>query len=234
MEQPHPLRTRPAIRNLLEHLHALSLHQEAERSARGTHFPLKESDKVDFERQLVALDHDKCQAMYLILRAMGARRVIEAGTSYGVSLLWLLAAVTANDEAALSRPLPAVVIGTENEPSKVAKAVQHVREAFEGNIPACLCLLEGDLLKTLAEADIPEGSIDSLLLDIWAPLALSTLKIVLPKLRKGAVVFIDNSVSSRDRFEELLKFIRAPVNGFQSTTLPYSGGFEMAVFCGEL
>jgi len=107
---------------------------------------------------------------------------LTAGTSYGVSLLWLLAAVTDNlkDNTARSTNFPPLVIGTEKEPSKVKKALSHVEEAFEGNIPACLQILEGDLLKNLAEANITDESIDALLLDIWAPLSLPTLKILLP------------------------------------------------------
>ncbi|KAL8283185.1 hypothetical protein RQP46_005963 [Phenoliferia psychrophenolica] len=170
--------------------------------------------------------------MYLILRAMGAERVVEAGTSYGVSLLWLLAAVTTNAE--LSGKTGAVVYGTENEPKKAELARGHVREAFGGQIPPQLSLLEGDLLKTLPEANIEDRSIDCLLLDIWAPLSLPTLKIVLPKLRIGAVVFIDNTstVRSAERYEDLLNFVRRPGSGFISSTLPYSGGFEMCIFTG--
>lgn len=44
---------------------------------------------------------------------------------------------------------------------------------------------------------MPARSVDFLLCDIWAPLALSTLKVMLPKLRKGACVLIDNSVVGR-------------------------------------
>ena len=79
-------------------------------------------------------------------------------------MLWLLAAVTAN--SASSKNPTAVVYGTENEPKKAALALAHAREAF-GQIPTQLSLLEGDLLETLPAANIEDGSIDCLLLDIW-------------------------------------------------------------------
>lgn len=157
---------------------------------------------------------------------------ILAGTSYGISLLWILAAVTANQSVTSSSSLPSLVIGTENEPKKAAHALNHIREAFSGSIPTQLSLLEGDLLQTLPAAKIADKSIDALLLDIWAPVALPTLKIIIPKLRTGAVLFIDNTVSSTERYKELLAFVRDPLNGFQSTTLPHSGGFDMCVFTG--
>ncbi|KAM0746168.1 S-adenosyl-L-methionine-dependent methyltransferase, partial [Meredithblackwellia eburnea MCA 4105] len=221
----------PALRSLLDRLHAISLEQEA--ASRGAHFPKSSSDKDVFKDRLVALDEDKCQAMYLLLRAMGARRVIEAGTSYGVSLLWLLAAVTTNTTPSSSTPsnVPApLVIGTENEPEKAAKAIEHVKEAFDGKVPECLKLLEGDLLETLKAANLQDRSIDALLLDIWAPLALPTLKIIQPKLRIGGIVLIDNTVVSASRYEELLTYVRSPGSGFQSTILPHFGGFDFCVY----
>jgi len=229
---PHPLSDRPILKHLLEKLHTLSLEQEKETSARGSHFPKALSDHEGFKDQLVALDEDKAQAMYLILRTMGAKRIVEAGTSYGVSLLWLLAAVTANEEKAHeigSNELPSLVIGTEYEAEKADRALQHVKEGF-GGLPSCLELLRGDLLKTLVEANLPDRSIDALLLDIWSELALPTLKIILPKLRIGGAVFIDNTIASAERYEDLFRFIREPKNGFQVTTLPYSGGFDICVY----
>lgn len=155
--------------------------------------------------------------------------------------------MTANSRG-VSGGHPSVVYGTENEPAKAALARSHVLEAF-GEVPEQLSLLEGDLLETLPAADIPDESIDCVLLDIWfvpglegvddvqvltrgcrAPLALPTLKILIPKLRVGAVVFIDNTDSSADRYRDLLAILRSHDSGLISTTLPFSGGFEMCCF----
>ena len=124
---------------------------------------------------------------------------------------------------------PALVIGTELEPRKAAIARQHVSEAF-GSLPPHLSLLEGDLLQTLPQAQLADRSIDALLLDTWSPLALPTLRIMLPKLRRGAAVFIDNTVASRDNYRDLLGFLRDPENGFMCSTLPHDGGFELCVY----
>jgi len=76
--QPHhPLESHPSLRKVLDRLHAISLSQEAERAGRGTHFPSALATADGFEDQLVALDEDKCKAMYSILRAMGATRIVE-------------------------------------------------------------------------------------------------------------------------------------------------------------
>lgn len=124
-----------------------------------------------------------------------------------------------------------MVIGTEYEASKAAHALTHVREAF-GELPTSLSLLEGDLLLALPSAVIPDGSIDAVLLDIWAPVALPTLKILQAKLRSGAVVFVDNTDASKERYAELFGFLRSGTC-FEWTTLPYLGGFDIYVYNGE-
>ena len=67
---------------------------------------------------------------------------------------------------------------------------------------------------------------------VWSVLALPTLKTVLPKLRRGAVVLTDNTISGAEGYKDLLAFLRAPENGFQNITLPYTNGFEMSVYRG--
>lgn len=145
-------------------------------------------------------------------------------------MLWLLAAVMDNEASGLapSSAFPFLVVGTENEAPKATIALSHVEEGF-GSQPPALDLLQGDILQTLPALDLNAESIDALLLGIWSSLALPTLKILIPKLRIGAVVFIDNTISSADRYKELLSFLRAPNSGFFCTTLPYSGGFELCV-----
>ncbi len=69
--------------------------------------------------KLVALDREKGEFCYQICRALRARRVVEAGTSFGVSTLFLAAAVRANSRDARSE---GIVIGTENEPEKAKPA----------------------------------------------------------------------------------------------------------------
>ena len=60
--------------------------------------------------KLVALDRDKAEFCYQVCRALGARRVVEAGTSFGVSTLFLAAAVRDNLR---QNGGGGVVIGTE-------------------------------------------------------------------------------------------------------------------------
>src|SRR5437773_7146082 len=80
--------------------------------------------------KLVALDRDKAEFCYQLCRALGARRVVEAGTSFGVSTLVLAAAVRDNLRGNSSGGGPeGIVIGTEYEPKKAEAARAHFAEA---------------------------------------------------------------------------------------------------------
>lgn len=65
---------------------------------------------------------------------------------------------------------------------------------------------------------------------VWSALSLPTLKTVLPRLRPGAVVLTDNTISGAKGYADLLAYLRTPENGFQNMTLPFTNGFEMSVY----
>src|SRR6202166_3069147 len=76
--------------------------------------------------KLVALDRNKAEFCYQLCRANNARRIVEVGTSYGVSTLYLAAAVRDNVQAVDGN---GVVIGTEYEPKKACAARAHFEQA---------------------------------------------------------------------------------------------------------
>jgi predicted O-methyltransferase YrrM len=173
--------------------------------------------------KLVALDPDKAALCYLLCRSLGARRVVEAGTSFGVSTIYLASAVRDNVQASGGA---GVVIGTEHEPAKAAAARQNFDEA---GVSKWIDLREGDLRETLKEID---GPVDFMLADIWIPMALPALKLVAPRMRTGAIVLADNTVQFAKPYAEYLQFVRDPVNGFRSHSIPMKGGLEMSVRVG--
>jgi predicted O-methyltransferase YrrM len=143
--------------------------------------------------KLIALDRSKAEFCYHVCRALRARRVVEAGTSFGVSTIFLAAAVRDNlgQEAAASLKVSGhpIVIGTEHEPRKIRMARGHFGEAGLLNL---IDLREGDLRETLQDVD---GPIDFMLIDIWTPMARPALGPIAPHLREGAVVICDNTSS---------------------------------------
>lgn len=174
--------------------------------------------------KLVALDRDKAEFCYLLCRANGARRIVEAGTSFGVSTLYLAAAVRDNVRAGGG---DGVVIGTEYEPEKAAAAREHFEAA---GLSAFIDLREGDLRETLRQID---GPVDFMLVDIWVPMARPALELVAPRLRPGAIVICDNTAEHWGAYAEYFAFLNDPANGFRTMTLPFGGGLELSVRCGS-
>lgn len=252
---PSPLDAPQHVLDLLSELHRQSLEQEALISKKGKVFSsevlgdLKDRSpatdpQLGFDQlmldKFIALDEDKCQFTYQLINAMGATNVVEAGTSFGVSTIYLALAV-AKTKAATGKD--GVVIATEKEKQKADIARQYWAECGP-EIEQQIDLREGDLLETLQDR-LPQ--IDLLLLDsecnhlitpviwadgnlVWSALALPTLKTVLPRLRRGAVILTDNTISGAKGYANLLAFLRAPENGFQNMTLPFTNGFEMSVY----
>lgn len=144
------------ILNLLSTLHAESLEQESKIDKKvyadptGVH-----AATVD---KFIALDADKAEYVYSLLRATGAINVVEAGTSFGVSTIYLALAVAANAKA---KGVTGRVIATEHEKTKAERARGYWRNCGK-MVEDVIELREGDLRQTLTK-DL--GTVDFLLLD---------------------------------------------------------------------
>jgi predicted O-methyltransferase YrrM len=214
------------LEQLLDALHSRSDEQvaslrrfEAERASKA----LTEDEIRNFRSdKLVALDRDKAEFCYQLCRATDTRRIVEIGTSFGVSTLYLAAAVRDNVRAAGGSGM---VIGTEYEPAKAAAARTHFEQA---GLSRFIDLREGDLRETLVDTG---GPLDFVLVDIWIPMARVALELVSPHLRAGAVVLCDNTEQYRNEYADYFAFLADPANGFRTMTLPFDGGLELSVRC---
>jgi predicted O-methyltransferase YrrM len=157
--------------------------------------------------------------LYLSVRSLGARNVVEFGTSFGISTTYLAAGVRDNGDG--------LVIGTELEPSKHATATANLKEA---NLDAWADVRLGDARETLK--DVPEP-VDLVFLDGWKDLYLPVLELLRPRLRPGAVVIADNIFTFRKSLRPYVAHMQSGANGFVSTTLSLGEGFEYSVFVGD-
>ncbi len=154
--------TPPHILALLDRLHAESLAQEALLDRSVFVGATSEAAKKDAVRdKFIALDQDKSQYVYALARATDARTIVEAGTSFGVSTIYLALAASANAAAAGGQGKRANVIATEYEPTKAARAREYWAECGDV-VTGAIDLREGDLRETLLE-NLDE--VDLLLLD---------------------------------------------------------------------
>ncbi|MGO8917367.1 MAG: O-methyltransferase [Stellaceae bacterium] len=152
--------------------------------------------------------------IYLLCRAQRATRVAEFATSIGMSTLYFAAALRDNGGGS--------VIGSELVPEKVAAARRNLAEA---GLTDLVDLRQGDARDTLRDLG---GPVDFVLIDGWPggegpSLARQVMELVAPQIRTGGLVMNDNGEA------DYLAYVRDPLNGFRSLSLPLNRGTELSV-----
>lgn len=139
--------------------------------------------------------------LYMTARACKATRIVEFGTSMGISTIYLAAALRDNGGGHL--------ITTELQPDKVAKACANFKAA---GLDAFVEIRHGDALETLSHL---QDDVDLLLIDGAMTLYLPVLKLIEPRLNPGAAILAENA------FEPgYLGYVRDPANNYLSMSLP--------------
>lgn len=169
---------------------------------------------AQFKDVYIPISRAQGRFLYLVARSTAAKRIVEFGTSFGVSTIYA---------AAAARDTGGHVVGTELEPSKRERALANVAEAGLADVVEVRL---GDALETLR--DVP-GPIDLVLLDGWKDLYLPVLRLLEPKLRPGSIVLADNIKTFRRSLQPFLDYVEGGRNGFHALTLPLADGFEYAV-----
>jgi len=144
--------------------------------------------------------------LYMCARTRKARRIVEFGTSFGISAIHLACALRDGGGGQL--------IGTELEPTKTAAA----RESLDAaGLADLVDIRVGDALETLRGGI--DGDIDMVHLDGAFHLYLPILKLLEPHLKAGALVIGENAVEPG-----YLDYVRDPRNGYLSVALPFDAG----------
>ena len=162
----------------------------------------------------IPVDPDQGKFLYVTARVLNAKRIVEFGTSFGISTIYLAATARANGGN---------VIGTELVPEKVNAARANVAQA---GLAQFVDIREGDAMKTLSTIDEP---IDLLLLDGWKDIYLPMVKMLTPKLRAGAAVIADNVFTFKTALRPYVAHMQNRENGFDSVTLPLGHGMEYSM-----
>jgi predicted O-methyltransferase YrrM len=154
------------------------------------------------------------QFLYALVRASRPETVVEFGTSFGISTIYLAAAVADNGIGH--------VHGSEMSAAKIAAARANIKDA---GLAGAVTVHEGDARETLA--DLP-GPIGFVLLDGWKDLCLPVLRLLEPRLRPGALVVADDS--SFSTMADYLAYVRDPANGYVSVAFPVEDGMEVSCY----
>ncbi|MFC0110534.1 O-methyltransferase [Kibdelosporangium aridum] len=157
---------------------------------------------------------DGGKLLYSLIRAARPETVVEFGTSFGISTIYLAAAVADNGTGH--------VYGSEMNDSKREAAQANLKEA---GLAEHVTVLPGDARESLKEVPGPIGMV---LLDGWKNLCLPVLKLLEPKLTPGALVVADDVTFPT--MADYLGYVRDPANGYVSVEFPVEDGMEVSCY----
>ena len=142
--------------------------------------------------------------LYMCARACKARRIVEFGSSMGISAIYMAAALRDMGGGRL--------IGTDLEPGKIARARANVDAA---GLADFVEFRLGDARETLAAG---VGEVDMVMLDGAFTLYLPILKLLEPQLKRGALIIGENAFEEASGY---IDYVRDPENGYLSLSLPF-------------
>jgi predicted O-methyltransferase YrrM len=183
------------------------------------HERIREEDKMrgsgGLDQRLLAVGPDTGQVINILAQSLAAPTILEIGTSYGYSGIWLADAARASGGR---------LITMELQDYKSA----HAREmATKAGLADYIDFRVGDAVQMIA--GLP-GKVDFVLLDLWKDLYVPCLEAFYPKLNPGAIVVADNMI--RPGGEEVKRYGRAvrAQPGMTSVMLPVGTGIEVSRF----
>lgn len=142
--------------------------------------------------------------LYMCARACKAKRIVEFGSSMGISAIYMAAALRDMGGGRL--------IGTDLEPGKIERARANVAAAGLADLVEFRL---GDARETLG-SDL--GQIDMVMLDGAFTLYLPILKLLEPALKPGALIVGENAFEEASGY---IDYVRDPQNGYLSLSLPF-------------
>jgi predicted O-methyltransferase YrrM len=155
--------------------------------------------------------------MNLLIKEAGARRILEVGSSYGYSTIWLAEAARAVDGKVISLEL------------QVAKTQYARTQLLRAGLAQAVEFRVDDALASLTQ--LP-GPFDFALIDLWKELYVPVFELLHPKLAPGAIVVADNMLYP-ERFRADARAYRACVRaaaGMSSVLLEVGNGLEVSRF----
>jgi predicted O-methyltransferase YrrM len=160
----------PAIERVLA-----EFERRAEDEHRRTLAPGSPGNNLD--DLLLSVGREVGTLLYLLSTGAQSRRILELGSSYGYSTVWL---------AAAARTTGGKVTSLELKDYKI----EHARQALtRAGLSSRVEFHAGDCLDTLR--NLP-GPFDFVLLDVWKDLYLPCFELVHPMLAPGGLIIADN------------------------------------------
>jgi predicted O-methyltransferase YrrM len=164
-------------------------------------------------KRMLNITRDTGRLLWVLVRATGATRILEVGTSNAFSTIWL---------ADAARATGGRVTTLEVNPEKVALARANLASA---GLDGLVEIITGPAADTLAR--LP-GPFDIAFLDADRPSYLSYLELAVPRLRTGGMLIADNVISHAHELGEFLHRVKSHPQLF-AVTVPIGNGEEIAL-----
>lgn len=179
--------------------------------AAGRAHDAAQSDRL---ARLRNLEPETARLLALLVRATGARDVLELGTSNGYSTLWLADAV---------RDTGGTVVSVELEADRSREAAANLARA---GLEAHVELRVEDAADALAEAD--DAGVDLVFLDAERPHYVAYWPQLLRVLRPGGLLAVDNVISHSYELEAFTALVEDDPR-VTTSVVPVGAGLRLAV-----
>lgn len=165
------------------------------------------------DQRMRAIGPETGQLLNILASSLEAPTILELGTSFGYSGIWLA-------EAARARGGRLVTMELHDYKSVHAQAMSE-----QAGLAAYVDFKVGDAVRMIGE--LP-GKVDFVFVDLWKDLYVPSLEAFYPRLNPGAIVVADNMI--RPGSEDVRAYGRAirAKPGITSVLLPVGTGIEVS------
>jgi predicted O-methyltransferase YrrM len=157
---------------------------------RGQAHDAEEPDRLD---RLRNVEPDTARLLALLVRATGARRLLEVGTSNGFSTLWL---------ADAARSVDGRVVSVEIDPARTAQALSHLSAA---KLDEVVELRTEDAVQTLKRS--ADAVWDLIFLDAERPAYVGYWPDLVRVLKEGGLLVVDNVLSHAEEVRDFRQLV---------------------------
>lgn len=165
------------------------------------------------DQRMRAVGPETGQLLNILASSLEAPTILELGTSFGYSGIWLADAARATGGRLITMELHAYKSAYAKEMSTKAGLAEYVDFQV------------GDAVKMIEALSV---GIDFVLVDLWKDLYVPCLEAFYPKLNPGAIIVADNMI--RPGSEDVLRYGREVRKkpGITSVLLPVGTGIEVS------
>lgn len=190
-------------------------HRRMEEERRGPSSQHRDDARRGQDMRMRAVGPETGQLLNILARSLDAPTILELGTSFGYSGIWLA-------EAARARGGRLITMELHDYKSAYAREM-----SARAGLAGVTNFLVGDAVAMIG--GLPAG-IDFVLVDLWKDLYVACLEAFYPKLNPGAIIVADNMIMpGNEHVKAYGRAIRAKP-GISSVLVPVGSGLEISRF----